>query len=56
VTSATPAARATAISVSVSFWPPKSARIQPAVPKTTAAVAAIANSRQADWVIAVPPM
>jgi hypothetical protein len=35
--------------------PPNSARIQPAVPKTIAAVAAIANSRHADWVMAVPP-
>ena len=30
-------------------------RTQPAVPKMSAAQAAMANSRQADWVIAVPP-
>ena len=39
-----------------SLRPPNSARIQPAVPKITAAVAATANSRHADWVTAVPPM
>jgi pyruvate/2-oxoglutarate dehydrogenase complex dihydrolipoamide dehydrogenase (E3) component len=35
--------------------PPKRARIQPAVPKITAAMAARPKTCQADWVIAVPP-
>jgi hypothetical protein len=56
VTSAAPVAGVAAIVRWVCLPPPNRARIQPAVPKTTAAVAAIANSRHADCVIAVPPM